>query len=200
MNCIWRLSPTPWPKASNRRVLQAYSQSMRELLVNGYPPKLRPSGHHISDKFDTDHGGSIPPNLIALAHTESNSQYLRFCKARRLRPHPARFPSVLPEFFIRMLTDQGDLVVDPFAGSCATGEAAERTKRRWICYDLDEEYLKGALGRFQVAEQMPERPFPSKSAEQPFYKVYKPGTLWNGTKGEAPLENGAISLKPVNGI
>jgi site-specific DNA-methyltransferase (cytosine-N4-specific) len=193
VNCIWWLSPTPWPKASNRRVLQSYSQSMRELLVDGYQPRLRPSGHDISDKFGTDNGGSIPPNLLALAHTESNSQYLRFCKAQRLRPHPARFPSTLPEFFIRMLTDPGDLVFDPFAGSCATGEAAERTLRRWICCDLDEDYLKGALGRFQVAQKKPQRPSPSKSTEQPYYKAYKPGTLWNGTPEEGPLENGAIS-------
>jgi site-specific DNA-methyltransferase (cytosine-N4-specific) len=166
---------------------------MRAVMVNGYRPRLRPSGHDISDKFGTDNGGSIPPNLLALAHTESNSQYLRFCKAHGLKAHPARFPSVLPEFFIRMLTDQGDLVVDPFAGSCATGEAAERTKRRWICCDLEADYLRGALGRFQVTQQMPERPTPSKSPDQAFYKAYKPGALWNGTPEEGLLENGATS-------
>ena len=71
INCIWWLSPTPWPKASNRRVLQPYSESMKELLVKGYKPKMRPSGHDISDKFGTDNGAAIPPNLLALAHTES---------------------------------------------------------------------------------------------------------------------------------
>jgi site-specific DNA-methyltransferase (cytosine-N4-specific) len=200
VNCIWWLSPTPWPKASNGRVLQPYSESMRALMVNGYRPRLRPSGHDISDKFGTDHGGSIPPNLIALAHTESNSPCLRYCKAHRLRPHPARFPSTLPEFFIRMLTDPGDLVFDPFAGSCATGEAAERTLRHWICCDQDENYLKGALGRFQGAQRMPERPSPSKSTEQAYYRAFKPGTLWHATPGEGLLENGATSFKPVNGI
>jgi site-specific DNA-methyltransferase (cytosine-N4-specific) len=99
-----------------------------------------------------------------------------------------------------MLTDVGDLVVDPFAGSCATGEAAERTKRRWICCDLDENYFQGALGRFQVAQQMPERPSRSKSTEQTYYKAYKPGSFWNGTKGEGLLENGATSFKPVKGM
>ena len=43
------------------------------------------------------------------------------------------------------MTNQGDLVVDPFAGSCVTGEVAERMKRRWICVDLVEVYLKGVL-------------------------------------------------------
>ena len=41
VNCIWWLSKTPWPKASNRRVLVPYSDSMKDLL-NGYKAKLRP--------------------------------------------------------------------------------------------------------------------------------------------------------------
>jgi site-specific DNA-methyltransferase (cytosine-N4-specific) len=49
INCIWWLSPTPWPKASNKRVLQPYSDSMKDLLVNGYKPQLRPSGHDIKE-------------------------------------------------------------------------------------------------------------------------------------------------------
>lgn len=59
INCLWWLSPTPWPKASNRRVLVPYSDSMRDLLKNGYRAKLRPSGHDISDKLSTDNGAAI---------------------------------------------------------------------------------------------------------------------------------------------
>ena len=62
VNCIWWLSPTPWPKASNRRVLQPYSDSMKTLMAKGYKPVLRPSGHDISDCFGTDNGAAIPPN------------------------------------------------------------------------------------------------------------------------------------------
>lgn len=148
INCLWWLSPTPWPKASNRRVLAAYSDSMHQLLRNGYNPKLRPSGHDISDKFGINNGGSIPPNLLAFPNTESNSHYLKYCTEHQLTPHPARFPSALPEFFIRMLTNRGDFVFDPFGGSCVTGETAERMERKWTCCDLDEGYVKGAKGRF----------------------------------------------------
>ena len=66
VNTVWWLSKTPWPKASNRRVLQPYSPSMRELLAKGYRAKKRPSGHDISDKFGADNGAAIPPNLIAI--------------------------------------------------------------------------------------------------------------------------------------
>ena len=53
---------------------------MKGLLKSGYKAKLRPSGHDISEKFNIDNGASIPPNLIAIPNTESNSNYLRLCK------------------------------------------------------------------------------------------------------------------------
>jgi len=145
VNLIWWLSVTPWPKASNRRVLIPYSSAMQNLLKNGYKAKLRPSGHDISEKFSIDNRAAIPPNLIAVANTESNSYYLRYCKEHNLEPNPARFPREIPEYFIRMLTDTGDLVLDPFAGSCVTGEVSERLKRKWLCVEIVEEYLKGAI-------------------------------------------------------
>jgi site-specific DNA-methyltransferase (cytosine-N4-specific) len=188
INCIWWLSPTPWPKASNRRVLQPYSESMKLLLERGYTPKLRPSGHDISDRFGTDNGAAIPPNLIALAHTESNSAYIRYCRDNGLAPHPARFPTEIPEFFIRMLTDAGDLVVDPFGGSCATGEAAERLRREWICCDLVEDYLKGAIGRFQRGNaEKYSHGKPEKSNGDDSYRIFKPGLIWKGVEHDAPL-------------
>lgn len=188
VNCIWWLSPTPWPKASNRRVLQPYSESMKTLLAKGYKPMLRPSGHDISDCFGTDNGAAIPPNLISLAHTESNSAYIRYCREHGIIPHPARFPREIPEFFIRMLTEVGDFVVDPFCGSCATGEAAERTRREWICCDLVEDYLNGALGRFQRGKV---EKYPTAKSEKPngedSYRAVKPGLLWNGVEDDEPL-------------
>lgn len=181
INCIWWLSKTPWPKASNRRILIPYSDSMKGLLKNGYKAKLRPSGHDISSKFSKDNGASIPPNLIAIANTESNSSYLTKCKEKGLKPHPARFPVDLPEFFIRMLSDKGDLVFDPYAGSCVTGEAAERLGRKWICVDSVREYLEGGKLRFPVRQL--ERKVPT-------YSLSHPAALWNGTNNEDPLPSG----------
>ena len=148
VNCVWWLSKTPYPKASNKRVLQPYSDSMRSLLQTGYVAKKRPSGHQISAHFMKDNGGSVPPNLLAIANTESTGAYQEYCRAHNLPIHPARFPPQLPEYFIRMLTDEGDTVLDPFAGSCVTGAVAEALDRRWACCELSEEYIEGALARF----------------------------------------------------
>lgn len=199
VNCIWWLSPTPWPKASNRRVLQPYSDSMKTLLAKGYKPMLRPSGHDISDCFGTDNGAAIPPNLISLAHTESNSAYIRYCRGNGIIPHPARFPTEIPEFFIRMLTEAGDLVVDPFCGSCATGEAAERTRREWICCDLVEDYVKGALGRFQRGKvEKYSVAKPEKSSGDDSYRAVKPGLLWNGVEDDEPLPKDGGAKRAVS--
>ena len=123
---------------------------MKSLLKNGYEAKLRPSGHDISDKFSKDNGGSVPPNLLAIANTESNGLYQDYCRANGIEIHPARFPALLPEYFIRMLTDPGDMVLDPFGGSCVTGMVAETLKRKWACVELSSEYIRGGMARFQA--------------------------------------------------
>lgn len=190
VNCVWWLSKTPWPKASNKRILAPYSNSMKSLLKNGYKPKLRPSGHDISNKFEKDNGGSVPPNLLAIANTESNGAYQDYCRANNLPVHPARFPARLPEYFIRMLTDEGDLVVDPFGGSCVTGEVAESLRRKWVCCELNEDYLKGALSRFVGL-----KPRLPKTDDTP-YQVYPPCSL-NGSTDTSPFpEDGGFKRAP----
>lgn len=186
VNTIWWLAMSPWPKASNRRVLQPYSPSMKDLLEKGYKAKKRPSGHDISKNFAVNNSAAIPPNLIAIPNTESNSYYLRYCQAKGIKVHPARFPAALPEYFIRMLTDQGDLVFDPFAGSCVTGEVAERLKRKWNCSELVEEYLTGSLGRFdskKPAEQQ-SKLLRNENEDSNYYRLPHPGILWNGDQGD----------------
>jgi DNA modification methylase len=148
VNVVWWLSKTPNPKADNRKVLKPYSESMKQLLKNGYKAKIRPSGHDISDKFQKDNQGAIPPNLLEIANTESNSAYLRRCKEAGIKPHPARFPQGFAEFFIKFLTDENDIVLDPFAGSNTTGFVAENLQRQWISFEINENYLIGSRYRF----------------------------------------------------
>ncbi len=150
VNVVWWLSKSQNPKADNRKVLKPYSDSMKSLLVNGYKAKLRPSGHDISTNFSKDNGGAIPPNLLELANTESNSSYQTKCRSAGLKVHPARFPSGFAEFFIKFLTDKGDTIFDPFAGSNTTGLVAENLERRWLVSELSTEYLEGSIFRFSA--------------------------------------------------
>jgi DNA modification methylase len=56
----------------------------------------------------------------------------------------------LPEFFIKLLTQPGDLVLDLFAGSNTTGEAAETLGRRWLALECPRDYLVGSAFRFMA--------------------------------------------------
>ncbi len=190
VNMIWWFSVTPWPKASNTRVLVPYSDAMKGLLKNGYRAKLRPSGHDISDKFSWDNGAAIPPNLIAVPNTESNSYYLRYCEKHGLKPHPARFPAAIPELFMRMLSDTGENILDPFAGSCVTGEVAERLRRKWTCVEMRDEYIQGALGRFERPVEPEQEPMFESISEGTTYKLHHPGALWNGREKPLPFDGG----------
>lgn len=113
-----------------------------------YRAKERPSGHDIAESFGKANGGAIPSNLLQFANTESNSHYLRTCKLLGREGHPARFPAELPSFFIRFLTDPGDLILDIFSGSNTTGEVAESLGRRWLSIELDRDYAALSAIRF----------------------------------------------------
>lgn len=155
---LWWLSKTETPQADNRRVLRPYSRSMQRLLRDGYKVAKRPSQHDISPHFQRDNGGAIPPNLLSIPNTRSNDDYFRRCRAAGLPIHPARFPSGIPEFFIRFLTEPGQLVLDPFAGSNVTGHVAEALSRNWISIEINADYVAGSRLRFPDAQPARRRP------------------------------------------
>ncbi len=151
VNTVWWFSKTDMPKADVTKVLTPYSDRMKKLIADPdsfYRPKDRPSGHDISKSFATDNGGSIPPNLLQIPNTDSNSSYIRFCKALKKESHPARFPSDLPAFFIKFLTAPEDIVVDIFSGSNTTGHIAEELGRKWISIEERRDYAALSAVRF----------------------------------------------------
>ena len=158
VNTVWWFSKTDNPKANVTRVLTAYSQRMKTLLKDPakfYSPKERPSGHDIAEAFGRDNGGAIPSNLLQIPNTDSNSHYLRTCKALGRESHPARFPPDLPRFFIKFLTDPRDLVVDIFSGSNVTGAVAEELGRKWLGIDVDAGYAALSAVRFLENCELP---------------------------------------------
>lgn len=161
---VWWLSPTPNPKADNRRVLTEYSDSMKKLLKKGtYTGGKRPSEHQIgAESFLTDNGGAIPPNVIVppnasdyepqailpIANTASKNGYHQMCRDQNLPRHPALMPEPLVEFFVRFLTEPNDVVFDPFSGSNTTGSVAERLGREWVGVEADAAYADASKIRF----------------------------------------------------
>lgn len=148
---VWWMSRVPRPKADNRQVLQPYSEAMKNLLERrSYNAGQRPSEHNIGEEsFLKDNGGAIPSSVLTISNTRSQDPYLSYCRKEGIEHHPARMPIELADFFIRLLTETGDLVYDPFAGSNTTGAAAEHLKRRWLATELEEQFIRGSRGRFE---------------------------------------------------
>lgn len=159
VNTVWWFSKSTHPKADVTKVLTPYSERMKQLFKNPQhfvkeEGTARPSGHVMGmASWAKDNGGAIPPNLLSFPNTESNSQYQRFCKSVGVKSHPARFPLTLPEFFIKFLTTEGDLVVDIFGGSNTTGRAAESLFRNWKSFELSQEYVAASVFRFIDTEE-----------------------------------------------
>lgn len=149
---IWWMSPSDRPKADNRQVLKEYSKSMMSLLATEtYNAGRRPSEHSIGSRsFLRNNKGAIPSNVFVFANTSATDPYQRYCRERGIRPHPARMTYSLAEFFIKFLTDPGNLVLDPFAGSNTTGAASESLQRRWLSVEPSQEYVAGSRGRFSI--------------------------------------------------
>lgn len=155
---VWWFSKSPYPKASNRKVLKEYSEDMIRLNKRGVRATVRPSGHNIKSSFDkVEAGGSIsaniveeelPLDLLRFGNNAANDPYTKRCKEAGMKIHPARFPAALPEFFVKMLTDEYDVVLDPFAGSNTLGMVAEGLYRRWIAMEESREYLEASKFRF----------------------------------------------------
>ena len=166
---VWWMAKSDYPKADNRRVLRPYSKSMLQLLKSqSYNSGMRPSQHSISKKgFLTNNKGSImhnvleleqidenreirlPKNMFSFANTNSNDFFSTQCRKKDIPIHPARMPTSLAMFFIKFLTEPGDIVFDPFAGTNTTGYCAEKLKRKWLGIEKEKKYGKQAIIRFK---------------------------------------------------
>jgi DNA modification methylase len=167
---IYWLSPTTNPYAKNDNVLVEYSKSMKRLIKTGkYNWGKRPSGHNMGRNWGKDNGGAIPPNLLlnhpadiigitddagvpnnllVESNTNSSDDFLRRSRELGYRLHPARFPRIIPEFFIRLLTKRNGIVCDPFAGSNTTGAMSEALGRKWISVEMNQDYFTASSLRF----------------------------------------------------
>lgn len=149
---LW-FSPSPdHCKADNRRVLQPHSPRHSMYLRSG----KRDHASHSDGAYtrrETSYPmteGKIPRNILRFPHNcQDQSRYKAAARSLGLPAHGAPFPLALISFLVEFLTEEGDLVLDPFAGSITTGVAAEMLRRRWICTESMLEYLLGGSCRFR---------------------------------------------------
>ena len=143
--CFWFSKSEDWTFNMDP-IRKPYSKDMQRFLKGkgqgDRSDNTRPSRHN----FDLSHawkdrGGADPGSVIVIGNTSSNDRFQKLCKEKGIR-HPARFPQKLAEFFILSGTEEGDVILDPFAGSGTTAVVAEKCKRRWQYIDVNEEYCE----------------------------------------------------------
>lgn len=142
-------------RSNNQRILEPHSPRHQELLARG--GEQRNCSHsdgayqlRAGRSFANPTKGRIPKNVLEMGHRCASQQlYKKLAMAAGLPAHGAPFPLRLAEFYIRFLTTEGDLVVDPFGGSLTVALAAEMLGRHWIASDIIWEYLAGGGLRFE---------------------------------------------------
>lgn len=80
------------------------------------------------------------------------------------RNHSAAFPTELPAWFIRLFTQEGDMVLDPFLGSGSTAVACMQLDRRYIGLELQAEYIEIANQRIESLKKQPANLFTVRDA------------------------------------
>lgn len=123
------LTPARWDAKDRER---------RKRLAHNYERVNAPSGQ--GRKRVQAGPDLVRPSTLLLCEPEFSPNPSR---------HPARFPVLLPSFFIKLLTRPQQLVLDPFAGTCTTAVAAQNLGRRWVMIERDPIYVEGLRARLE---------------------------------------------------
>ena len=132
-----------WAKSRLRKLSDTDKRRDNSKVGSGF-------GKNISNWIDRDK--AYPSNVLHLATECSNKK------------HSAAFPEELPEWFIKLFTKPGDLVLDPFMGSGTTNLVAQRMKRHSIGIEIMKEYCD--MVREQLEPAKPVLLDPSQGYDQ----------------------------------
>lgn len=140
--------------ADNRRVLQPHSERHAALIARGGEQRQAVFGdgaYRINHgSFGNPTAGAIPRNVLAYGHQCADSAaHRRHARELGFMTHGAPFPHSIPNFFIRFLTEVGQLVVDHFGGTLKTALAAERLGRRWFTTENILDYIRPSAEMFR---------------------------------------------------
>ncbi|MEO0272962.1 MAG: site-specific DNA-methyltransferase, partial [candidate division WOR-3 bacterium] len=101
--------------------------------------------------------GTFSREDLGRRSTITRDEFLEFTKSVWTFPaepatkvgHPAPFPVELPYRLIQLYTFEGEIVLDPFMGSGQTAIASLKSKRKYVGYEINEDYVKLAEKRIK---------------------------------------------------
>ena len=139
--------------SDNRRVLLPHSDQHQKLIARGGESRQAVYGDGAyriyPGSFSNPTPGKIPRNILNISgNCASQRSYKKHALELGLQAHGAPYPLALASFLVQFLTQEGELVVDPFGGSLTTALAAEKNNRRWMASEIVYDYIRGSAGRF----------------------------------------------------
>lgn len=143
-------TPTPHCQANNRNVLEPYSERYLRTLAGGGEIRMTRSGSRQTcpgRRHKVDNGGKIPYNYFVSAPEGPRSPYSRYCKDHGLPRHPAIMTHDVAEFLVKLLTVEGQVLYEPFAGSLKLPAVCKQLRRRYLASEKCLEYICGGLSR-----------------------------------------------------
>ena len=104
--------------------------------------RLKTLGKNDVVRYDSQVGSGFGKNIANWAQRTMAypTNVLHMATECGNKNHSAAFPKALPEWFIKLFTDEGDFVLDPFAGSGTTLEVAKELRRNAIGIEILSEY------------------------------------------------------------
>ncbi|WP_257806983.1 site-specific DNA-methyltransferase [Burkholderia glumae] len=141
-------------RVDNRRVVEPHTERHQRFVDGGGVKRYATYGdgayRHRPGGFSRQTAGRLPRNILKRGNRCADTERYRSDAQRLDLPvHGAMMPVSVPEFFIQLLTEPGQLVVDHFGGTIKTGMAAEKLQRRWLCIEIMLEYIRAAAERFR---------------------------------------------------
>ena len=116
--------------------------------------RLKSLGKNDVVRFDSQVGSGFGKNIANWLDRDKAypSNVLHFATECGNKGHSAAFPKALPAWFIKLFTDEGDWVLDPFLGSGTTCEAARKLHRNSVGIDVMPEYYAMAKAANEASD------------------------------------------------
>lgn len=122
--------------------------------------RLKNLGENDKVRFDSQVGSGFGKNISKWVGREMAypTNVLHLATECSNKSHSAAFPKSLPSWFIKLFTNENDVVLDPFAGSGTTCVVAYELNRRFIGIEIKNEYFKIAERNIEEARKVPLQP------------------------------------------
>jgi site-specific DNA-methyltransferase (adenine-specific)/site-specific DNA-methyltransferase (cytosine-N4-specific) len=121
-------------------------------IIDGERIKNKSINYLTGSTNKTKDGYELPTTKRTLPDLVRPDNVVRFHTAGHARDntikHPAPFYKDLPKYYINLLTDEGDIILDPFGGIMTTGLACQEIgNRNFIGFELNEKYAEFGIKR-----------------------------------------------------